>query len=55
MVAGNIPGQTQTLPIAVYDAVQAGDDTTARTGSLVLGAIAIVVLLLITQVFARRP
>ena len=55
MVAGNIPGQTQTLPIAVYDAVQAGDDATARTGSLVLGAIAIVVLLLITQVFARRP
>lgn len=55
MVAGNIPGQTQTLPIAVYDAVQAGDDAAARTGSLVLGAIAIVVLLLITQVFARRP
>jgi molybdate transport system permease protein len=54
MVAGNIPGQTQTLPIAVYDAVQAGDDATARTGSLVLGVIAVVVLLLITQVFARR-
>jgi len=55
MVAGNIQGQTQTLPIAVYDAAQAGDDAAARTGSLVLGAIAIVVLLLITQVFARRP
>ena len=55
MVAGNIPGQTQTLPIAVYDAVQAGDDATAQTGSLILGAIAVVVLLLITQVFARRP
>lgn len=55
MVAGNIPGQTQTLPIAVYDAVQAGDEATARTGSLVLGVIAVAVLLLITQVFARRP
>ncbi|MEY4400166.1 MAG: molybdate transporter permease subunit [Actinomycetota bacterium] len=55
MVAGNIPGQTQTLPIAVYDAVQAGDEATARTGSLLLGAIAVAVLLLITQVFARRP
>ncbi len=54
MVAGNIPGQTQTLPVAVYDAVQAGDDATARTGSLVLGAIAVVVLILVTQVFARR-
>lgn len=25
MVAGNIPGLTQTLPIAIYDAVQMGD------------------------------
>lgn len=54
MVAGNIPGQTQTLPVAVYDAVQAGDEATARTGSLVLGAIAVVVLFLVTQVFSRR-
>jgi molybdate transport system permease protein len=54
MVAGNIPGQTQTLPVAVYDAVQAGDQATARTGSLVLGSIAVVVLIFVTQVFARR-
>lgn len=54
MVAGNIPGQTQTLPVAVYDAVQAGDEATARTGSLVLGAIAVVVLIFVTQIFARR-
>jgi molybdate transport system permease protein len=54
MVAGNIPGQTQTLPVAVYDAVQAGDEATARTGSLVLGSIAVVVLIFVTQVFARR-
>jgi len=54
MVAGNIPGQTQTLPIAVYDAVQAGDEATARLGSLVLAGIAVVVLILVTHVFARR-
>ena len=30
MVAGNIPGRTQTLPIAIYDAVQSGDDYTAN-------------------------
>jgi len=54
MVAGNIPGQTQTLPVAVYDAVQAGDQATARTGSLVLGGIAVVVLIFVTQIFARR-
>src|SRR3972149_1788699 len=30
MVAGNIPGKTRTLPIAIYDAVQMGDDLTAN-------------------------
>lgn len=30
MVAGNIPGLTQTLPIAIYDAVQSGDDYAAN-------------------------
>jgi molybdate transport system permease protein len=54
MLAGNIPGRTQTLPIAVYDAVQSGNDGTARTGALVLAAIAIVVLMLVTQLSARR-
>ncbi len=49
MVAGNIPGRTQTLPVAVYDAVQAGDGRTAQNGSLVLAGIAVVVLLGITQ------
>lgn len=49
MVAGNIPGRTQTLPIAVYDAVQAGDDRAARTGAVLLGLVAVVVLLLVTS------
>lgn len=30
MIAGNIPGLTQTLPIAIYDAVQSGDDYAAN-------------------------
>jgi molybdate transport system permease protein len=55
MVAGNIPGQTQTMPIAVYDAVQAGDAATARTGSLLLAGVAVVVLLAVTQLSGRRP
>ena len=54
MIAGNIPGRTQTLPIAVYDAVQAGNDSTARTGSLLLAGIAIIVLLAVTQLSSRR-
>ena len=36
MVAGNIPGRTQTMPLAVYDAAQAGDMGTANTLALVL-------------------
>lgn len=31
MVAGNIPGRTQTVPLAIYFAVGAGDNATART------------------------
>ncbi|SHE38968.1 molybdate ABC transporter permease subunit [Desulforamulus putei] len=31
MVAGNIPGQTQTIPVAIFFAVDAGDNDTART------------------------
>ncbi len=31
MVAGNIPGQTQTIPLAIYFAVESGDDFTAQT------------------------
>jgi molybdate transport system permease protein len=30
MVAGSIPGRTQTLSIAVYEAVQAGQDDVAN-------------------------
>lgn len=31
MVAGNIPGQTQTIPLAIFFAVDAGDKATAQT------------------------
>jgi molybdate transport system permease protein len=55
MVAGNIPGRTQTLPIAVYDSVQAGNDTSARTGAMILAGIAIIVLLAVTSLSSRRP
>lgn len=45
MVAGNIPGQTRTMPIAVYDAVQAGDIERANATALVLIAMSIASLL----------
>ncbi len=45
MVAGSIPGQTQTLSIAVYEAVQAGQDDVAATLVLITSVTCIAVLL----------
>ncbi|HET8871649.1 MAG TPA: molybdate ABC transporter permease subunit [Aquabacterium sp.] len=45
MIAGSIPGQTQTLSIAVYEAVQAGQDDVAHTLVVVISAVCILVLL----------
>lgn len=46
MVAGSIPGKTQTLSIAVYEAVQAGQDELANTLVLMTSVICVAVLLL---------
>lgn len=40
MVAGNIPGKTQTLSLAIYSAVQAGDTNTAHLLAVVLTGVA---------------
>ena len=45
MVAGSIPGKTQTLSIAVYEAVQAGQDGVANTLVLITSAVCVAVLL----------
>lgn len=44
MVAGSIPGKTQTLSIAVYEAVQAGQDDVANMLVLVTSVVCIAVL-----------
>ncbi len=44
MVAGNIPGLTRTLPIAIYDAVQMGDDHTANMLVVIITVFSFVVL-----------
>lgn len=44
MIAGSIPGQTQTLSIAVYEAVQAGNDGLAGQLVLLISAVCIAVL-----------
>jgi molybdate transport system permease protein len=45
MVAGNIPGRTQTLSLAVYDAVEAGRDDLANFLVLVTSTVCIAILL----------
>lgn len=45
MVAGSIPGRTQTLSVAVYEAVQAGQDGLANTLVLITSVVCILVLL----------
>ena len=46
MIAGNLPGRTQTLSVAVYAAVQAGDDSTANFLVIVTSVTCVAVLLL---------
>ncbi len=44
MVAGSIPGKTQTLSIAVYEAVQAGQDDTANLLVIITSVTCVAVL-----------
>lgn len=54
MVAGSIPGQTQTLSIAVYEAVQAGQDDTANLLVLVTSVACVAVLVLASRLAPPR-
>jgi len=53
MVAGSLPGRTQTLSIAIYNAVMAGDDATAQTLVLVSLVVALIALVLAAQILRR--
>lgn len=44
MVAGSIPGQTQTASMAIYDAVQAGQDERALAMSIAMALISVAAL-----------
>lgn len=57
MVAGSLPGRTQTLALAIYDAVAAGDDARAATLVWISLGVAVVVLVAAAQLLrggARR-
>jgi molybdate transport system permease protein len=44
MIAGNIPGRTQTVAIAIYDAVEAGNGATARILVVIVSVLALIIL-----------
>lgn len=54
MVAGNIPGLTQTLPIAIYDAVQSGDSSTANLLVLIITLFSFTVLFAAGKIGRQR-
>ena len=53
MIAGNLPGRTQTLSVAIYEAVQAGDDD-AALGMVLVTSVTCVVVLMIAGRLAPR-
>ncbi|NGZ84019.1 molybdate ABC transporter permease subunit [Duganella aceris] len=54
MVAGSIPGKTQTLSIAVYEAVQAGQDDTANLLVIITSVVCVVVLVAANKLTPNR-
>jgi molybdate transport system permease protein len=53
MVAGNIPGRTQTIAVAIFDAVESGNGALARTLVLVISGVALIILTIAARVNAR--
>ena len=54
MIAGNLPGRTQTLSVAIYAAVQAGDDAGANTMVAVASVTCVAALLLASRLAPQQ-
>jgi len=54
MVAGNLPGKTQTLALAIYDAVQAGEDDLANALVLITSLACVVILVVSSRMLRVR-
>lgn len=54
MIAGNIPGETETAPLRIFNDVQGGDDRSAVISSLVITVGAIAILYTVNRL-TRRP
>jgi molybdate transport system permease protein len=53
MVAGDIPGETQTASLAIYDAIQAHREDEALVLALILSAIAIGILYAVNRLSGK--
>ena len=54
MLAGNIPGRTQTMPLAIYEAVASGEDERAMWLALILTGISVTVVYLTNRLSRPR-
>jgi molybdate transport system permease protein len=53
MIAGNMPGRTQTIAVAIYDAVESGNGQLARVLSVVISVVAGAVLYAVNRLGRR--
>ena len=54
MIAGNIPGRTQTMSVAIYDAVQSGNTQVANVMVVVMSALALTILYVVNRAADRQ-
>ncbi len=54
MVAGNIPGRTQTVAVAIYDAVEGGNGDAARWLVIIVSAVSLALLTLANRLAPKR-
>jgi len=54
MIAGDIPGRTQTASIAIFDAVESGNTTVANTLVLVISVVTAAIVFLANRLERRR-
>jgi molybdate transport system permease protein len=54
MIAGDIPGRTQTAAIAIYDAAESGNTLVARTLVIVISILTAAIVYFANRLEARR-
>ncbi len=54
MLAGNIPGKTQTMPLAIYETVVAGENKQAQILALILTAVSLTAIYLTNKLASSR-